>query len=154
MKYVCSIDGSLKETGIAIFTEKGKLLESFSIPTSPNDDTKIRLKQIYTKLEETRKKYDISEVAIEESFVRFHNATRKLFMVRGILELMFYDCNLHVYSPRTIKKVVTGNAKAEKDEVANEIFKKYPKMKWNNSYDTTDAIACGFTYFEDMKAEK
>ena len=146
-KYICAIDSSLSRSGLAIFSRKEKLIFYSSIPTSPKLKIQERLGIIGETLIELRKKYPCDILVIEEGFCRFFNATKALFRVRGVVEFVFRECEIYSYSPRTIKRIVGGNAKAEKDAVAEGVMKLYPKVKLDGNFDISDAIATGITYF-------
>jgi len=146
-KYICAIDSSLSRSGIAIFSKKEKLIFYSSIPTSANLEIQKRLGIIGETLTKIRKKYPCDTLVIEEGFCRYHNATKALFRVRGVIEFIFRDCEIYAYSPRTIKRIVGGDAKAEKDAVAEGVMKLYPKVKLDGNFDTSDAIATGISFF-------
>jgi len=151
-KYICAIDSSLSRSGIAIMSRDGKIVFVSSIPTSADIPIQKRLGIIGETLLKIRKQYPCDVLAIEEGFCRYHNATKALFRVRGVIEYIFKDCEIYSYSPRTVKKVVTGNAKAEKDEVANGVLKIYPKIKMNNT-DESDSVGVAITHYKIISGE-
>ena len=152
-EYLFAIDSSLSSSGFAIFSKNGKLVHYGSIPTDNKDSIQKRLKTIGETLKKYRKQFPCDVLVLEEGFYRFHDVTKKLSKVRGVIEYIFYDCEILSYSPRTVKKAVTGSAKAEKEEVANGVLKKYPKIIFDKCYDITDAIGVGITYFKNLKGE-
>ena len=98
-------------------------------------------------------KYPPSVAVIEQGFYRFHLATQQLYKVQGIANLAYYDIPIVYFSPISVKKAVTGNGRASKDEVAEAVLKKYSGVTVLDN-DQSDAIAIGATYFQNIKKEK
>lgn len=57
----------------------------------------------------------------EKGFSRFPHESQALFKVIGIADLVAWQnhrCEYHELAPTTVKKLLTGNGKASKSEVA------------------------------------
>ena len=95
------------------------------------------------------KNHTIDEVAIEDIFFAFNpKSVIKLAQFRGALCLKilqeigyFYE-----YTPLQVKKAVTGNGKATKEQVAFMVKRLYGIKKEIKPLDITDAMAIAFTH--------
>ena len=139
---------SLSSSGVAIFSQDGKLQKLITIETDAKSETQIRLKKIGRELEKLRKEYKPRTVVSEHGFYRFHKSTSLLYMVHGISQYIFADTEIIYYYPMTIRKILCGKGNVDKEYVRDFINKKYPKIKFKN-YDESDATAIGLSYFFD-----
>ena len=104
----------------------------------------LRLKKIYEKLIEVIDKYHPDEFSIETAFFGKNvQSALKIGQARGvsILAAVNREIPISEYSPREIKKSVTGNGAASKEQVAYMVknilkLKQSPKL-----LDTSDALA-------------
>lgn len=119
-----------------------------------------RLKSLYLQLVDIIKSVGDVEVAVENVFVNKNGlSTMKLCMARGVILLVPTIFNLDVfeYTPNDIKKTITGNGHASKDDITkmiNYILPSYKNLKIPKA-DTTDALAtalCHAMYRNVMKA--
>jgi Holliday junction resolvasome RuvABC endonuclease subunit len=78
-------------------------------------------------------------VLIERAFSKFNTATQQLFRVHGICNLAFLNIPQMYYWPRTIKKAVTGNDKAKKEELQEKLKELYPDLQYKN-LDESDSM--------------
>ena len=100
------------------------------------------------------KSHHIDEVAIEDIFFAYNPKTvLKLAQFRGALSLKilqevgyFYE-----YTPLQVKKAVTGNGKAAKEQVAFMVKKLYRINKEIKPLDITDAMAIAWTHLQRVK---
>jgi crossover junction endodeoxyribonuclease RuvC len=95
--------------------------------------------------------HTINEVAIEDMFYAFNPKTViKLAQFRGAISLKVLQelGNFSEYTPLQVKKAVTGNGKASKEQVAFMV-KRLLNLKQNiKPLDITDAIAVSLTHFQ------
>ena len=153
--YLC-LDVSLNSTGYAVindnkallnfgFFDYGKTLTEKSKELVYHEKTNFQLDKMRILLME----YSISEVFLERfSFGSFGNssAVSVLAEVTGAIKLFLYNQSIpyHAISPQTVKKFITGNGRAKKEEVYASILESYPSIS-GCRYDVTDAIAVGLT---------
>ena len=94
-------------------------------------------------------KQGVDEVAIEDIFYAYNPKTvLKLAQFRGALSLRILQMhgNFAEYTPLQVKKAVTGNGKAKKEQVAFMV-KKILNLKGEiKPLDITDAIAIAITH--------
>lgn len=99
------------------------------------------------------KNHTIDEVAIEDIFFA-HNpkSVIKLAQFRGALSLkvLLEIGNFSEYTPLQVKKAVTGNGKATKEQVSFMIRRLLNIKKEIKPLDITDAIAVGLTHCQRL----
>jgi len=96
----------------------------------------------------------IDEVAIEDIFFAFNPKTvLKLAQFRGALSLKILQThgNFSEYTPLQVKKAVTGNGKAQKEQVAFMVKRILGIKKEIKPLDITDAIAVALTHGQRVK---
>ena len=118
-----------------------------------------KLANIYFNLDDLIHKHDLNYYVKEQGFSRYNKATQALFKVVGVVEFTLY-CNriatpIPEISPTKVKKLLTGNGKADKLEVQKAV-RKYliPSQKemYFPSDNLSDAVAVGIA-FNIMKKE-
>ncbi|WP_440614748.1 crossover junction endodeoxyribonuclease RuvC [Bacillus subtilis] len=157
---IIAFDLSLSNTGYAVGEVKGrslKLIEVGSIGTKrfAKRSTGFRLNYIAKEIRELYKKYEIDKVVKERSFSNARIvATQQIYKVNGVFELMTHIANHDDFSeitPPSIKKQLTGNGKASKNEVADAVLKQFrdimgdTTVKFKNN-DESDAVAVLIAY--------
>ncbi len=98
--------------------------------------------------------HTIDEVAIEDIFYAFNPKTvLKLAQFRGALSLKILQelGNFSEYTPLQVKKAVTGNGKAKKEQVAFMVKRILGIKKEIKPLDITDAIAVALTHGQRLK---
>ncbi|MCK9337497.1 MAG: crossover junction endodeoxyribonuclease RuvC [Arcobacteraceae bacterium] len=100
------------------------------------------------------KHHTIDEVAIEDIFFAFNPKTViKLAQFRGALSLKILQeiGNFSEYTPLQVKKAVTGNGKAAKEQVAFMVKTLLGIKQEIKPLDITDAIAVAITHSQRIK---
>jgi len=103
------------------------------------------------------KAHKVDEVAIEDIFFAYNpKSVLKLAQFRGALSLKilqevgyFYE-----YTPLQVKKAVTGNGKAAKEQVAFMVKRLFGIKKEIKPLDITDAMAIALTHLQRVKLRK
>jgi len=101
--------------------------------------------------------HTIDEVAIEDIFFAFNpKSVIKLAQFRGALCLKILQeiGNFHEYTALQVKKAVTGNGKATKEQVAFMVKRLYGIKKEIKPLDITDAMAIAITHLQRVKMRK
>jgi Holliday junction resolvasome RuvABC endonuclease subunit len=151
-----ALDISLNSTGFAVINEDKNLLNYGYIDYDKtitekhkelvyHEKTNLQLEKIRILLRE----HSVSEVFLERfSFGSFGNssAVSVLAEVTGAIKLYLYNRSIpyHAVSPQTVKKFITGNGRAKKEDVYDSIISLYPGVS-GSRYDVTDAIGVGLT---------
>ena len=148
---ILALDLSLNGTGYAVLNIAKKdqinILEKGVILQHSADDTGVRLLKIHNTIDELLKKYEINVCVREKGFTKFHKATQQLFKVAGVAEM---TCAIHGFellelAPISIKKYITGNGKASKEEVKDKLYDFVGEQEYKTT-DVSDAVAVGISY--------
>jgi len=100
------------------------------------------------------KNHKIDIVVIEDIFYAYNPKTvLKLAQFRGALSLKILQefGNFHEFTPLQVKKAVTGNGKATKEQVAFMVKRILGIKKEIKPLDITDAIAIALTYANSIR---
>ena len=100
------------------------------------------------------KNHTIDQVAIEDIFFAHNPKTvLKLAQFRGALSLKILQelGNFSEYTPLQVKKAVTGNGKAQKEQVAFMVKRILGIKKEIKPLDITDAMAVALTHAQRIK---
>ncbi len=100
------------------------------------------------------KEHNIKEVAIEDIFFAFNPKTvLKLAQFRGALcmKIILTIGNYSEYTPLQVKKALTGNGKASKEQVAFMVKRLLGLKKDIKPLDITDAMAVAITHAQRLK---
>ncbi|MBL0687363.1 MAG: crossover junction endodeoxyribonuclease RuvC [Sulfurospirillum sp.] len=98
--------------------------------------------------------HKIDEVSVEDIFYAFNPKTvLKLAQFRGALSLKILQVfgNFHEYTPLQVKKTVTGNGKATKEQVSFMVKKILNIKKEIKPLDVTDAIAIALSHAQRVR---
>lgn len=109
-----------------------------------------RLKTIYDSSIKIIKKFKPGELAIETAFYGKNiQSTLKLGQARGVAIIAALNSGMKVYeySPREIKKSVTGNGSSSKIIVQNYVKRIFDINDTNIFFDSSDALAVALCHF-------
>jgi len=101
------------------------------------------------------KNHTIDEVAIEDIFYAFNPKTViKLAQFRGAisLKILLELGNFYEYTPLQVKKALTGNGKATKEQVAFMVKRVLNIKKDIKPLDITDAMAIALTHSQRVRS--
>ncbi len=155
-KNILGIDPGTINCGYSIIEKDGskiKLIEAGLIKIK----TKILQEQIVEMtegLDQIFSNHTIDEVSIEDMFYAFNPKTViKLAQFRGAISLKVLQNfgNFSEYTPLQVKKAVTGNGKATKEQVAFMVKRLLGIKKEIKPLDITDAIAIAITHSQRIK---
>lgn len=103
------------------------------------------------------KSNQVDEVAIEDIFFAYNpQSVLKLAQIRGALSLkMLQEVGyFYEYTPLQVKKAITGNGKAAKEQVAFMVKRLLGIKKEIKPLDITDAMAIAITHAQRVKLRK
>lgn len=154
---VLGIDAGLASVGWEVLGVVGNKFEHIAggvVSTPKENDTQMRLKQIYQELNEIIKKYEPTEMAVEELFY-FRNNTTVITVgqARGVILLCGAMNNIPVYgyTPLEVKMAVTGYGRSEKKQVQFMVGKLLHFAKVPKPDDWADAIAISICHLNTVK---
>lgn len=154
---IVGIDPGSVVTGIAVIEYDGLRLKTLYygvIKLNSKLPLTSRLKKIYDGCSEIFVKYRPEVAAIETNFYGKNiQSTLKLGQAKGVAVIAAINNNVEVveYSPREIKKSVTGNGGSNKEQVQLFVkkilsFKSKPILS-----DASDALATALCYYFSTK---
>lgn len=149
---ILGIDPGFDRLGVSVLEKlegREKLLFSTCIITNKKENFEKRLGQLGNDLEKIIKKYKPNNLSIEKLFLTNNQITAmRVSEARGVCIYLSQKHNLKIfeYSPPEIKMAVTGNGKANKEDVSFMVSKILKLPKNNNILDDEfDAIAIALT---------
>ncbi len=158
MTVILGIDPGSRITGygfLVIAENKIRHLAHGTIKT-PAQDTHQRLYFIAQQLNQLIETHHPTEAAIEQVFVK-HNvqSALKLGQARGVAMAATakYELELAEYSPRAIKKAVTGYGGADKKQV-QQMIKSLLQLKETPQADAADALAIALCHAHTRQWKK
>ena len=153
---ILGIDPGTKNCGYAVIEKSGrdlKLIEAglIKIKTTVLQEQIVEMTEGIDLIFKTHK---IDQVSIEDMFYAFNPKTViKLAQFRGAISLKILQefGNFAEYTPLQVKKAVTGNGKATKEQVAFMVKRLLGIKKEIKPLDITDAIAIALTHSQRIK---
>lgn len=159
---ILAMDLSLSSPGFAILaiTDDGSpiLLDKSYVKTNAKHPHGRRLCDIEDEIARLLIDYQPEYIVREKGFSRFPTVTQTLFKVVGISDRQAYviaDKEVHEIAVTSVKKLVTGNGKATKEQVADAVFQRLQIEDTSEFYtakgvlidDLTDACGVGLAYY-------
>jgi crossover junction endodeoxyribonuclease RuvC len=153
---VLGIDPGSRNLGYSLINYNGKkssLIEAGLIKIRASS-LQEQLLDMSRGLESILKERSVDEVAMESIFFA-HNpkSVIKLAQFRGAIGLKIVQTvgHFYEYTPLEIKRAVTGNGKATKEQVAFMVKRLLNIRKEIKPYDITDAMAVALTHIQRIK---
>jgi len=153
---ILGIDPGTRNLGYSLLNyENGKMsLKEAGLIKIPKSELQEQIINLTEGLDLIIKQNSIDEVAIEDIFYAFNPKTvLKLAQFRGALSLKvlqevgyFYE-----YTPLQVKKALTGNGKANKEQVAYMVKRILNITRPIKPLDITDAMAIAITHAQRVK---
>ncbi len=153
---ILGIDPGSRNLGYAVISfeeRKLSLIEAGLIKIKPLD-FQYQLSQMIEGLDMVFSSFHIDEVAMEDIFYAYNPQTvLKLAQFRGALALRLIQLhgNFSEYTPLQVKKALTGNGKASKEQVAFMVKKILGIKKQIKPLDISDAMAVAITHAQRMR---
>ncbi len=150
---IIGIDPGTTVTGIGIVEyrkEKIYLIHYDVISLNSKETLPVRLKKIYDECLSCMEKYSPDEFAIETAFYGKNiQSTLKLGQARGVAIIAALNSNLEIseYSPREVKKSVTGNGASSKEQVQYMVRSILSLREKVIAIDSSDALAVALCHY-------
>ncbi|MCX6138738.1 MAG: crossover junction endodeoxyribonuclease RuvC [Ignavibacteriales bacterium] len=144
---IIGIDPGTLTTGYGIIKKRGvaiSFLDAGAIRNPASDSMPLRLKHIYTELCRVIEQWRPDEFAIETAFYSKNaQSALKIGHARGVAILagVLHEIPVSEYSPREIKKSVTGSGAASKIQVQFMIMNLLGMSAKPKQLDVSDALA-------------
>jgi len=149
---VLGIDPGSKTTGYGVLEEKENSFQVLTcgiIKAGADQSLPEKLNEIRLGISLILERYSPEEVAIENPFYARNIKTAiTLGQVRGaiLVAVASHGCPLYEYSPREIKKAVTGYGQAEKAQVMAMVKALFHLQEMELEPDASDALAVAFCH--------
>jgi crossover junction endodeoxyribonuclease RuvC len=153
MKILLGIDPGLNTTGYGVIdVSDGKVhLVEAGIVRSSSKILSRKIKEIYDGIHEVIESFNPNSVALEQLYSHYDRPTTAILMghARGCICLAAAQAGIdvHSYAATKVKKILTGNGHATKDQIQRAI-----KLELNlniepNPPDVADALAIAICHF-------
>lgn len=148
---ILGIDPGLGTTGYGIIEDKSfKVVEAGIIKTKSNTPIQTRLKKIFDALSEIIKEHRPGVLVLEKIYSHYKHPATAILMgharAAACLACGIHEIKLVNYPSTKIKKTITGNGHASKQQVQrmvqNILKLKYPP----EPVDVSDALAMAISY--------
>jgi len=151
---ILAIDPGTREMGLA-FLEKGKLIYHGVKRIKKGKSPHETLKEARGTILRLIKDFKPSVLVFEKAFFANNRSASLLNVFVDEIKAIAKRKKLKVlsYAPSTVKKLICGNGRASKEEVARIVISKYPELKvyftqdraWKEKYHQNmfDAVALG-----------
>lgn len=158
---VLGVDPGLNRTGYAVLDRGSRgpvLREAGVIRSTPKLTLAERVLEIGQGLREVCEQYRPRVMAIEQVFSTGQYPKTALLMAhaRGAILFTAAEAQLNVvhYTPRQIKKLLTGSGKAGKDQVQRAIAGELGLDRLLEPFDVSDAAAAALCHFYSVRITK
>ncbi len=149
---ILGIDPGLNITGYGLIQQSGRLLQAVEfgvIRSRREDDFFDKLHRIFDQVGDLARQYQPDVVAVENIFVsRNSTSALRLGHARAAAIVAILDRNIKVaeYTPREVKKAVTGNGAAVKQQVQFMVQKLLGLSEPPTPLDASDALGVAITH--------
>lgn len=144
------IDASLTNSGIAITNFNKEIITLHTIKTTNNTPLPERILHISTEFERLIELHNVQLILFENNYT---GGSKEVNWVIGNIYRIAAERSIEIktYAPSSVKKAVTGNGRANKNELKPYIYKIFGKLKTNEH--VRDALGVIHCYFE-MEVDK
>ena len=150
---ILGIDPGLSVTGYGIIDSEGRNFRLIEAGIIKNPSTKIiptRLNKVYNGIVEIVKEYKPRIIVLEELYSHYKHPRTAILMghVRGVvcLAASMMRVPLIGYSATQVKKSITGNGKASKEQIQRMAQHFLNIKECPQSLDLTDALALAIAH--------
>ena len=148
---ILGIDPGLGTTGYGIIEDRNfKLVEAGIIKTETNTPIQVRLKKIFDALNEIIEEHKPGVLVLEKIYSHYKHPTTAILMghARAVVALA---CGMHKirlmnYPSTKIKKIITGNGHASKQQVQRMVQNILKLKDAPEPLDVSDALAMAISY--------
>jgi crossover junction endodeoxyribonuclease RuvC len=152
-------DPGTRNCGYAVISKKknGLRLVEAGVIKIKEKNLQYQIMELVEGIDTILRENSIDEVAIEDIFYAYNPKTvLKLAQFRGALSLKILQeiGNFSEYTPLQVKKSVTGNGKATKEQVAFMVKRILGIKREIKPLDITDAIAIALTHSQNIRLKQ
>jgi crossover junction endodeoxyribonuclease RuvC len=154
---ILGIDPGLQVTGYAVVEACGqgpRVCEAGVVRSAEGrmpTDMAPRLRSVYDSIEDIIRQYQPAVVAVEQLYAHYDHPRTAILMAhtRGVIFLAAARHGLPVvsYNATRIKKTITGNGRAPKDQVQRTIQRELGLAQLPEPPDVADALAAALCHY-------
>lgn len=152
--HIIGIDPALGTTGygvVAVSRGTVRLIEAGVIRCSRAGTLENRLLELYEGMVDLLKCHPTGSVAIEQLYTHYERPTTAILMghARGVISLAVAQAGLqvHSYLPTKVKKMLTGNGRAPKDQMQMAVAHQLRLPAPPEPADVADALAIAICHY-------
>jgi crossover junction endodeoxyribonuclease RuvC len=159
---ILGIDPGLQITGYGVIENNASgpiVLEAGVIRTNEKgskSELAQRVRALYDGMFEVIDQFHPQTAAVEQLYAHYNHPRTAILMghARGVILLAAAQRNLTVlsYNATQIKKTITGNGRASKDQVQRTIQRELGLAKIPDPPDVADALAVALCHYYQLKA--
>lgn len=148
---ILGIDPGLQTTGYGIIEDRNlKIVEAGVIKTAANTPIQNRLKKIFDSISDIIEEHEPAVLVLEKIYSHYKHPTTAILMghARAVICLAcgIHGVNLINYPSTKIKKAVTGNGHASKQQVQRMVQNLFKLKNLPEPVDVSDALAMTVAY--------
>lgn len=148
---ILGIDPGLQTTGYGIIEDRNlKIVEAGVIKTTANTPIQNRLKKIFDSVSDIIEEHRPAVLVLEKIYSHYKHPTTAILMghARAVICLAcgINGVNLISYPSTKIKKAVTGNGHASKQQVQRMVQNVFKLKNLPDPVDVSDALAMTVAY--------
>ncbi|MFQ5500114.1 MAG: crossover junction endodeoxyribonuclease RuvC [Candidatus Zixiibacteriota bacterium] len=156
---ILGLDPGLNITGYGLLEETGdelSVLEAGVIRTNAKEQMPFRLNEIGREIDQIMSQWRPDSVAVEELYSHYGHPRTAIIMghARGVLlqKAAEYSTSVHTYSSTRIKKSLTGNGRASKQQMQLMIRSALMLTEIPEPPDVADALAVALCHCRAMQS--
>ncbi len=161
MYKILGVDPALNNFGFAIISigkknETQEVIEAGVIKGNSKETEFARVSSILSKLDEIHKKEKLNLIFIESQFIKLNPRTSlSLATVKGAIFgfAALNEIKIEEVNPKEVKKYITGNGNAKKEEIEKMLKIMFPDIKLKQ-HDESDALAIAISGYFLNKAKR
>ncbi|MFH1664775.1 MAG: crossover junction endodeoxyribonuclease RuvC [Candidatus Omnitrophota bacterium] len=151
---ILGVDPGLLRTGYGLIEgddpDRLKLIEAGVIRTAPEDGIAVRLAHIHENIADIIKEHRPGILVLEKLYSHYKHPTTSILMghARGVICLACGQNGVRLvnYAATRVKKAVTGNGRASKDQIRNMVRSILGLKTYPDPVDISDALAMAIGY--------
>ena len=155
---ILGVDPGLQVTGYAVIEEGPKICEAGIIKSSEgrgSGEMAPRLVALYNGIAEVIEQFRPSVAVVEQLYAHYDHPRTAILMghARGVIFLAAAQHGIPVvsYASTQVKKIVTGNGRASKDQVQRTIQRELGLATMPDPPDVADALAVALCHYYQQK---
>ena len=152
------VDPGLARTGYAVVSRGSphRVIAMGLISTPVKWRIESRLQELSTDLSDVIRRHGPAALALEKVYIKGNrSAASAVERATGVVMLAAAEAGIPVreYTPSTIKKIVTGDGAATKDEVQRTLRKTLHLVEEGLPHDAFDAVAAAICHLQHLHLE-